>query len=30
FRGGDSEKVLNLDGIPHEHLEEMKNRGWIK
>jgi len=30
FRGGDSEKVLNLEGIPNEHLEVMRSRGWIK
>ncbi len=30
FQGGDSEKVLNLDGIPKEHLEVMEERGWLK
>ena len=30
FKGGDSEKTLNLEGIPNEHLEVMRSRGWIK
>ncbi len=30
FKGGDSEKVLNLEGIPKEHLRVMEERGWLK
>ena len=30
FKGGDSEKVLNLEGIPKEHLEVMEAKGWLK
>ena len=30
FKGGDSEEVLNLEGIPGEHVVEMRKRGWVK
>lgn len=29
FKGGDSEKALNLEGLPKEHLNELRRRGWL-
>jgi len=30
FKGGDPDKLLNLEQLPGEHVEELRRRGWLK
>jgi len=30
FKGGDSENVLNVEGLPEEHRTELLRRGWLR